>query len=184
MRRTLIIIKPDGVNRCLIGRVLTRFEEKGLKIIGMKLERLKVYQLKDHYVHLQDKPFYEELLEYMTSVPCVLIAVEGKNAVEVVRKLVGSTNSREADIGTIRGDFAMSVQTNIVHASENEEMAQKELKRFFKEEELIEYDKMNFNWLYCGSEKGKYSQIEKKNKSDEENYAKEKEEIKKIEEEE
>jgi nucleoside-diphosphate kinase len=174
MRRTLVIVKPDGVNRCLIGRVLTRFEEKGLKIIGLKMERLNVYQLKDHYVHLEDKPFYNELLNYMTSVPCVLIALEGKDAIQVVRNLVGSTNAREADIGTIRGDFAMSVQTNIVHASENEKMAEEELKRFFKDEELLEYDKMNFGWLYCASEKSKYEPIEKEVKSSEEEYAQEK----------
>ncbi len=179
MRRTLVIIKPDGVNRCLIGRVLTRFEEKGLKIIGLKMERLNVYQLKDHYVHLKEKPFYQELMDYMTSVPCVLIAIEGKDAVDVVRKLVGTTNAREADIGTIRGDFAMSVQTNIVHASEDNQKAEEELARFFKKEELVEYDKMNFGWLYCASEKGKYEVIEKEEKSDEETYAKEKAEIKK-----
>jgi nucleoside-diphosphate kinase len=178
MRRTLVIVKPDGVNRCLVGEVISRFEKKGLKLIGLKLERLKVYSLKDHYVHLQEKPFYQELLDYMTSIPCVLMVLEGKDAVNVVRTLVGSTNGREADIGTIRGDYAMSVQTNIVHASENEKMAEEEIKRFFKEEEIHEYDKMNFGWLYCASEKGKYEQVEKEVKSKEEEYAKEKEEIK------
>ncbi len=174
MRRTLVIVKPDGVNRCLIGEVISRFEKKGLKIIGLKLERLNVYSLKDHYVHLEKKPFYQELLNYMTSIPCVVMALEGKDAVQVVRKLVGSTNAREADIGTIRGDYAMSVQTNIVHASENDKMAEQEIKRFFKQEEIHEYDKMNFNWLYCTSEKDKYDVIEKEVLSSEEEYAKEK----------
>ncbi|MBT4192181.1 MAG: nucleoside-diphosphate kinase [Candidatus Diapherotrites archaeon] len=179
MRRTLVIVKPDGINRCLIGDVITRFEKKGLKLIGLKMDLLKVYQLKDHYVHLQDKPFYEELLEYMSSIPCVLLALEGKDAVAVVRKLVGSTNARDADIGTIRGDYAMSVQTNIVHASETEDAAEDELKRFFKDEELFEYDKMNFNWLYCNSEQGKYDHVENEGKSSEAEYFEEKEEIKK-----
>lgn len=178
MRRTLVIIKPDGVNRCLIGEVIKRFEQKGLKIIGLKLERLNVYKLKDHYVHLEDKPFYQELLNYMTSIPCVLMVLEGKEAVQVVRTLVGPTNSRKADVGTIRGDYAMSIQTNIVHASENNELAEKEIKRFFKKEELIEYDKMNFGWLYCSSEKEKYSQLDIKWKSKQEEYAEKKEKIK------
>jgi nucleoside-diphosphate kinase len=179
MRRTLVIVKPDGVNRCLIGDIINRFEKKGLKLIGLKMERLNVYSLKDHYVHLKEKPFYQELLEYMTSIPCILMILEGKDAVNVVRKLVGTTNGRDADIGTIRGDYAMSVQTNIVHASEDEKMAEEEIKRFFKKEEIHEYDKMNFGWLYCASEKDKYEPIEKEEKSKEEEYVKEKEEIKK-----
>ena len=179
MRRTLVIVKPDGVNRSLIGNVINRFEQKGLKIIGLKMERLNVYTLKDHYVHLSDKPFFQEILDFMTSIPCVLIAIEGKEAVAVVRQLVGATNGREADVGTIRGDYAMSVQTNIVHASENDKAAEEELARFFKEEELIEYDKMNFGWLYCASEKDKYEPLQKDEKSAEEDYAKEKNEMKK-----
>ncbi len=174
MRRTLVIVKPDGVNRCLVGEVIKRFERKGLKIIGLKLERLNVYTLKDHYSHLQSKPFYQELLNYMTSIPCVLMVLEGKEAVQVVRTLVGSTNGREADIGTIRGDYAMSIQTNIVHASENNDVAEQEIKRFFKEEELFEYDQLNFNWIYCGSEREKYKPIESDRKSDQEEYAKSK----------
>jgi nucleoside-diphosphate kinase len=180
MRRTLVIVKPDGVNRSLIGEVIKRFERKGLKIIGLKMELLKVYSLKDHYVHLEKKPFYQELMNYMTSIPCVLIALEGKEAVQVVRQIVGCTNSREADVGTIRGDYAMSVQTNIVHASENDEMAEKEIKRFFKNGEILEYDKMNFGWLYCASEKEKYTPLEKEGKSLEEEYQKEKENAKKM----
>ncbi len=181
MRRTLIIIKPDGVNRSLIGRVIHRFEDKGLKIIGLKMERLKVYQLKDHYVHLKEKPFYHELLDYMTSIPCVLIVLEGKDAVNVVRQMVGDTCGRTAAPGTIRGDYSMSVQTNLIHASENEEAARNEINRFFKEEELLEYDKLNFNWIYCASEKGKYDVVDKEVKSLQEEYAKEKEEKKKSE---
>ena len=179
MRKTLVIVKPDGVNRSLVGRVITRFEEKGLRIAALKMEHLKDEVINEHYSHIADKPFFAEIRNYISSIPCVLMIVEGKDAVNVVRKLVGVTCGREADIGTIRGDFAMSVQTNIVHASEDNQKAEEELARFFKKEELVEYDKMNFGWLYCASEKGKYEVIEKEEKSDEETYAKEKAEIKK-----
>ena len=168
MRRTLVIIKPDGVNRALIGRVITRFEEKGLKIVGLKMERLQVYKLKDHYAHLTGKPFFEELLNFMSSIPSILMVIEGKDAVNVVRKLAGVTNGRDAEAGTIRGDFSMSTQTNIVHASENDEVAKYEIARFFKDEELHEYDKMNFNWIYCASEKGIYTEVKGKTMSVEE----------------
>jgi nucleoside-diphosphate kinase len=168
MRRTLVIIKPDGVNRALVGRVLSRFEEKGLKIVGLKMEKLHVYKLKEHYAHLTNKPFFEELLNFMSGIPCILMVLEGKDAVTVVRRLVGITNGREAEPGTIRGDFSMSAQTNIVHASENDEVAKYEIARFFKEEELFEYDKMNFNWIYCNSEKGMYTEVKETGKSVEE----------------
>ncbi|MFA5930946.1 MAG: nucleoside-diphosphate kinase [archaeon] len=168
MRRTLIIIKPDGINRALIGRIINRFEEKGLKIVGLKMDKLQVYKLKEHYAHLTNKPFFEELLGYMSGIPCILMAIEGKDAVSVVRRLVGETCGREALPGTIRGDFSMSTQTNLVHASENDEVAKYEIARFFKDEELFEYDKMNFNWIYCNSEKGMYTEIKDKGKSVEE----------------
>ncbi len=156
MKRTLVIIKPDAINRCLIGRTITRFEEKGLKIIGLKMEKLNVYSMREHYKHHEDKPFYDEILEFMTSIPSILLVIEGKDAVNTIRKLIGPTCGRDAEPGTIRGDYSMSTQTNIVHASEDETAAEKEIQRFFKEEELCEYDKMNFNWIYCNSEKGKY----------------------------
>ncbi|MEI7961087.1 MAG: nucleoside-diphosphate kinase [archaeon] len=165
MRRTLVILKPDSVNRSLLGRIITRFEEKGLKIVGMKMEHLNIYKLKEHYAHLADKPFFGEIAKYMSSIPCVLMVIEGKDVVSVVRKLVGETNGRSALPGTIRGDFAMSVQSNLVHASENDEIAKYEIKRFFKDEELFDYDKMDFNWLYAESEKGKYVENKEKGKS-------------------
>ncbi len=168
MRRTLIIIKPDAINRSLAGEILNKFEDKGLKIIGLKMERLNVYQLKDHYAHLENKPFFKELVEFMSSIPSILMVVEGKDAVNVVRRLVGATNGRDALPGTIRGDYSMSTQTNLVHASETKEMAEKEIKRFFKEDELYEYDKMNFNWVYCSAEKEKYEETDLEEKSYEE----------------
>jgi nucleoside-diphosphate kinase len=168
MRRTLVIFKPDAVNRALVGRVIQRFEDKGLKIVGLKMEHLQVYTLKQHYAHLENKSFFHELLNYMTSIPCVLMVLEGKDAVDVVRKMAGPTNGREAGPGTIRGDFSLSSQSNIIHASENDEVAKYEIKRFFKDDELYDYDKMNFNWIYCSTEKGKYESIDDKGKSVEE----------------
>jgi nucleoside-diphosphate kinase len=168
MRRTLVIFKPDSVNRALVGRIISRFEDKGLKIVGLKMEHLKVYTLKQHYSHLENKSFFQELLSYMTSIPCILMVLEGKDAVNVVRRIVGPTNGREALPGTIRGDFAMSSQSNMVHASENDEVAKYEIKRFFKDEELYDYDKMNFNWIYCSTEKGKYEEVKDQGKSVEE----------------
>jgi nucleoside-diphosphate kinase len=153
MRKTLVIVKPDGVNRSLVGRVITRFEEKGLRIAALKMEHLKDKVINEHYSHIADKPFFAEIRNYISSIPCVLMIVEGKDAVNVVRKLVGVTCGREADIGTIRGDFSMSVQSNVVHASEDEEQAEVEIKRFFKEEEILEYKRMDFDLLYTEIEK-------------------------------
>ncbi|MDD5163529.1 MAG: nucleoside-diphosphate kinase [Candidatus ainarchaeum sp.] len=153
MEKSLVIIKPDAVNRDLIGRILSRFEEKGLKIAAMKMETLQPYKLKDHYAHLKEKPFYEELIKYMSSIPSILIVVEGKQAIEVVRKMIGPTQGREAGPGTIRGDFSVSNQSNLIHASDSTETAQKEIERFFRPEEIHEYKKMNFDWIYSKGEK-------------------------------
>ena len=158
MRQTLVIIKPDAVNRCIAGKVIQRFEEKGLQIKAMKMEMLQPYVLKEHYAHHKDKKFFEGLIKYMTSIPSILIILEGKDAVSVVRKMVGSTQGREAEPGTIRGDYSVSNQSNIVHASENEEEAKKEIARFFKKEEIYDYQKMNFDWIYSRDE----TYIEKK----------------------
>ncbi len=152
MRETLVIIKPDAVNRCLVGEVVKRFEQKGLKIKAIKMETLQPYVLKEHYAHHKDKAFFKELIEYMSSVPSILMVLEGKEAVTVVRKMVGSTQGREALPGTIRGDFSVSNQSNIVHASEDDAAAKEEIERFFKCEEIYEYKKMNFDWIYSRDE--------------------------------
>ncbi len=152
MRQTLVIIKPDAVNRCIAGKVIQRFEEKGLQIKAMKMELLQPYVLKEHYAHLKDKKFFEGLISYMASIPSMLMILEGKDAVKVVRKMVGSTQGRDAEPGTIRGDYSVSNQSNIVHASENEEAAKEEIKRFFKKEEIYEYKKMDFDWIYSRDE--------------------------------
>jgi nucleoside-diphosphate kinase len=153
MRKTFVIVKPDAVNRSLIGRVITRFEEKGLRIAALKMAHLKGDIIDEHYSHIADKPFFAEIRNYISSIPCVLMIVEGKDAVNVVRKLVGVTCGREADIGTIRGDFSMSVQSNIVHASEDEAAAEVEIKRFFKDDEIMDYQRIDYNLIYTEMEK-------------------------------
>jgi len=152
MERTLLIFKPDAVQRGLVGRILSVFEDKGLKIAGMKMERLSKGKLEGHYSHHKDKPFFTELVGFMSSVPCVLAVVEGMEAVSVVRKLAGATNGREAEPGTVRGMFSMSNQNNLVHASESVEIAEKEIENFFKAEELWEYTPGRLESIYSPSE--------------------------------
>lgn len=152
MQQTLVIVKPDAVNRCLVGEAIKRFERKGLQIKAMKMEMLQPYILKEHYAHHKNKGFYEELIGFMTSIPSVLMVLEGKEAIEVVRTMVGSTKGREAAPGTIRGDYSISNQSNIVHASDSEENAKQEIERFFKKEEIYDYKKMNFDWIYSKDE--------------------------------
>lgn len=154
MERTLVLIKPDAIFRHLAGKIISRFEEKGLKIIGLKMIRLSDNLLNEHYSHLKDKPFFPRIKEFMRSAPVLAICIEGKDCVEVVRKMCGVTNSRIADPGTIRGDFGMSVQCNLVHASDSLENAKEEIKRFFKSEELFEYKLSNMNFIYSDDEIG------------------------------
>ncbi|MBN2127823.1 MAG: nucleoside-diphosphate kinase [Candidatus Diapherotrites archaeon] len=155
MRRTLVIIKPDAVMRGNAGQLISRFERKGLKIVGMKMEQLNEVKLNTHYQHLKDKPFFPELVKFMSAIPCILMVLEGKEAVSVVRRLVGTTLGREADVGSVRGDYSMSNQANLIHASENDEAAEKEIKLFFKQEELWNYELITFEWIYSSSERGK-----------------------------
>lgn len=131
MESTLVIIKPDGVKRKLIGRVIQRFEEKGLALQMLKYEVLTEEVLKEHYSHLVNKPFFPELVAYMTSGPVVLMILEGENVVKNVRKLVGATDPFEAAVGTLRGDFGLSKTENLVHASDSERAALTEIARFF-----------------------------------------------------
>jgi len=153
MERTLIILKPDAVQRGLVGSVLARFESRGFSIAGMKMAVLNQATLKEHYAHHQDKGFFKGLISYMSSIPSVLMVLEGKEAISVVRKMVGSTQGREAAAGTIRGDYSVSNQSNIVHASENAEAARAEILRFFNKEEIHDYQKMDFDWIYSRDEK-------------------------------
>ncbi len=152
MERTLILIKPDAIQRGLIGRIIARFEEKGLKLAGIKFLRLNDELLNEHYSHLLDKPFFGGTKRFMQSTPVIAICLEGLDSVETVRRLCGITKAREAAPGTIRGDWAMSVQANLVHASDSVETAKAEVARFFNDAELFEYDSVTLAAIYSEDE--------------------------------
>lgn len=145
MEKTLVILKPCTVQRGLIGEIISRFEKKGLRLAGMKMVWLTDEILSEHYAHLKDRPFFQRVKDAMDVCPVIVCCWEGIDAVQVVRLMAGATNGRNAQPGTIRGDYSMSVQENIVHASDSLETAAIELKRFFQDSEIYEY-KMN-NWL-------------------------------------
>ncbi|PCI24884.1 nucleoside-diphosphate kinase [Candidatus Peregrinibacteria bacterium] len=138
METTLVLIKPDAVQRGLIGEITTRFEKKGLRLAGMKMMQLSSDILREHYAHIADKPFFPGVESFMKSSPVIVQAWSGKDVVSTVRQLIGVTNSREALPGTIRGDFSMSMACNIIHASEDISAADDELKRFLSDAELFE----------------------------------------------
>ena len=147
MEKTLIIIKPDALQRNLVGDIIGRFEKKGLKIVGMKMMELDDLKLDEHYAHHKDKPFFGNLKNFMKSAPVILMALEGVQVVEAVRIICGSTKGVEADAGTIRGDLAMT-NWNLVHASDSLETAETEIKRFFHDDELFDYRKGNWDMVY------------------------------------
>lgn len=148
IQRTLVLIKPDAVQRELVGEVLHRFERKGLKFVGMKLINLDETILAEHYSHHTDKPFYAGLVKFMMETPVVAIVFEGIDVVSEVRKILGSTNPREADAGTVRADLSMDMAGNIVHASDSVDNAHIEIDRFFKPEELFSYRKLTDQYLF------------------------------------
>ncbi|MDD2960820.1 MAG: nucleoside-diphosphate kinase [Muribaculaceae bacterium] len=152
MEKTLVILKPSAIARELIGKVITRFEEKGLLIVGIKMMKLSEELLREHYSHLVSKPFFPLILDSMTALPVIVMCVKGKDAVEVVRQMTGTTNSRKAAPGTIRGDFGMSGQENIVHASDSVESAEIELKRFFRDDEIFDYTPALIKFMYASDE--------------------------------
>ena len=139
MEQTLIIFKPSAIGRALVGKVLSRFEQKGLIVTGMKMMKHSEEILKEHYAHLVDKPFFPNILASMTATPVIVACLKGVDAINVVRSMTGATNGRQAAPGTIRGDFSMSNQENIIHASSSPEDAQAEIKRFFKDDEIFDY---------------------------------------------
>lgn len=137
IERTLILLKPDCLQRGKCGEVIMRLENRGLRIAGMKMMHLSSEKCNEHYSHLVGKPFFPKLVAFMTSAPAIGMVVEGAEAVKVVRDMCGPTNARNAPAGTIRGDFALSTQYNIIHASDSPETAVKEVKRFFEDNELF-----------------------------------------------
>jgi nucleoside-diphosphate kinase len=148
MERTLIIAKPDAVQRGLSGEIISRLERKGLKLIGMKMASLDEAMLRTHYAEHIEKPFYSGLETFMKSSPVILMAWEGYECVESVRTIVGVTNARKAAAGTIRGDFGLSTGRNLVHASDSPENGLSEISNFFDPSELYDYDKSEYLHVY------------------------------------
>ena len=152
MERTLVILKPSAIARELVGAVIERFQRRGLIIQGLKMIQLDDAILKEHYAHLVDKPFFPSIARSMKATPVIVMALAGLDAVNVVRAMTGATNGRNATPGTIRGDFCVSNQQNIVHASDSVENANIELKRFFSDNELFDYQTVNFRTIYADDE--------------------------------
>jgi len=154
VERTLVLLKPDAVQRGLVGQIVGRFEAKGLKLVGLKMRRFPLELIQKHYEVHSDKPFYGNLVDFMTSGPVVAIALEGKGAIETTRKLMGATNAAKADPGTIRGDFGMSFSMNLVHGSDGEDTSRSELALWFADPaELCEWTPAEDAWLYSVEER-------------------------------
>ena len=150
--RTLVLVKPDGVQRLLVGRILARFEERGLKLVGMKLVAVDRDLAERHYAVHREKPFFAGLVEFITSSPLVATAFEGPNAIAVVRSMVGATRPHEAAPGTIRGDLALETAQNLIHASDGAETAAAELALWFEPGELLEYEREIDRWALAPEE--------------------------------
>lgn len=148
MERTLIIVKPEGVQRGLVGQVIGRLEQRGLKLVGLKLLQITPELAERHYGVHKGKPFFNGLVKHITSSPVVVGVVEGPKAISVVRTTMGATNASEAVPGTIRGDFALEIGFNIIHGSDGPETAEQEIKLFFRPEELVEYSLATQQWVY------------------------------------
>lgn len=152
LERTLILVKPDAVQRSLTGRILARIEEKGLRIVGLKQMRVTADLAKQHYAEHVSKPFYPSLEEFITSGPVVAVCVEGPEAISVVRTMMGPTNGRQAAPGTIRGDYGMSRQMNLIHGSDGPDAAAREIEIYFRPEELLTYDSALSGWTTAEDE--------------------------------
>jgi nucleoside-diphosphate kinase len=153
MNRAVVLVKPDGVQRGLIGEIINRFERKGLKLVALKMISLEDALLEQWYVHHKDKPFFPGLKSYMQSYPVVAMVWEGYEAVPTIRTMIGVTKSREAAPGTIRGDFGMSQQYNLIHASESTEAAEKEIGLMFEDSEIFDWDRSELEHVYLPDEK-------------------------------
>jgi nucleoside-diphosphate kinase len=152
IERTLVLVKPDGVQRLLTGRILARYEERGLKVVGLKLVQVERELAERHYAVHREKPFFGGLVDFITSAPLVALALEGPNAIAVVRAINGATRPHEAAPGTIRGDFALETAQNIVHASDSPENASAELDLWFEASELHEYEREIDRWVLAPEE--------------------------------
>ena len=145
--RTLVIIKPDAVQRGLVGEIVSRFEKRGIKIVAMKMVEVSRELAEKHYGVHRGKPFFEPTVEYITSSPVVAMVLEGINAIDMVRKMMGKTNPQDAEPGTIRGDYGQFIGRNIVHGSDSKEMAEFEINLWFDKREICDYTRIDEEWL-------------------------------------
>lgn len=148
MEKTFLMIKPDGVQRNLVGSIVSRLEQKGFKIAGAKLMQVSDELAKTHYQEHKERPFFGELVDFITSGPVFAMVLEGENVISTARTVVGATNPQEAAPGTIRGDFGLTVGKNIIHGSDSPESAEREINLFFDESEIIDYNLSNSDWIY------------------------------------
>jgi|SRR5690625_3186301 len=148
MSKTFIMVKPDGVQRGLIGEIVKRFESKGFKLVGAKLMSVSDDLAKEHYKEHVERPFFGELVDFITSGPVFAMVWEGENVITTARNMIGATNPEDATPGSIRGDYGVTVGKNIIHGSDSEESAEREINLFFGEDELINYSKQDENWIY------------------------------------
>lgn len=148
MEKTFVMIKPDGVQRNLVGDIIARFEKKGLKILAIKILFVNPETAAAHYAEHQGRAFYDDLVDFITSSPVVAMVLQGKNVVAQVRKMVGKTNPQEAEIGTIRGDFGLETGRNVIHASDSGESAEREIELYFEAAEILDYIKDDQKRLY------------------------------------
>lgn len=148
MEKTVVLFKPDALQRGLVGEIIHRFERKGLKLVALKMMKVSEALVEEHYAHHRDKPFFTSLKTFMMSAPLVGLILEGKDAISVVRKMAGITSGREAEFGTIRGDFSISQSNNIVHVSDSEEAAKEETARFFDDADIHDWDRSITTSIY------------------------------------
>ncbi|MBS4209767.1 nucleoside-diphosphate kinase [Bacillus sp. FJAT-50079] len=148
MEKTFLMVKPDGVQRGLVGEIVSRFEKKGYQLVGAKLIQMSKDLAEKHYAEHKERPFFGELVDFITSGPVFAMVWQGENVVAVARNMMGVTNPKDASPGTIRGDFGLIVGKNVIHGSDSRESADREIGLFFKDEELVEYSKLINTWLY------------------------------------
>lgn len=148
MERTFVMVKPDGVQRGLIGEVITRFEKKGIKLAALKLMQIPQEMAERHYAEHKEKPFFKDLVSFITSGPVAAMVLEGDNVIAIARTMMGATNPKDSAPGTIRGDYAMTIDKNVIHGSDSPESAAREIGIFFKESEIIDYNKSGSEWIY------------------------------------
>lgn len=148
MERTFVMVKPDGVQRGLIGEVITRFEKRGVKLAALKLLQIPQEMAETHYAEHKERPFFKDLVSFITSGPVAAMVLEGDNAIAIARTMMGATNPKDSAPGTIRGDYAMTIDKNVIHGSDSPESAAREIGIFFKESEIIDYNKSGSEWVY------------------------------------